>query len=121
MDMVELDEPSLLVNRRGQDISIQDSAAPIRDRNGKIIGAVMVFHDVSKERRLRRALAYQASHDALTGLISLGELAGDALRARAEEELAVGKRKVSAGAVTARSGAREPTALVAACSASLVT
>jgi len=33
----------------------------------------MVFHDVSKERRLRRALAYQASHDALTGLINRRE------------------------------------------------
>ncbi|HTE39502.1 MAG TPA: EAL domain-containing protein [Steroidobacteraceae bacterium] len=63
----------VLVNRRGQEIAIQDSAAPIRDRAGTTIGAVMVFHDVSKERRLRRALAYQASHDALTGLINRRE------------------------------------------------
>jgi diguanylate cyclase (GGDEF)-like protein len=34
---------------------------------------VMVFHDVSKERRLHRALHYQASHDALTGLINRRE------------------------------------------------
>jgi diguanylate cyclase (GGDEF)-like protein len=61
------------VNRSGQEVAIQDSAAPIRDRVGAIIGAVMVFHDVSKERRLRRALAYQASHDALTGLINRRE------------------------------------------------
>ena len=33
----------------------------------------MVFHDVSQERRLQRALAYQASHDALTGLINRRE------------------------------------------------
>ena len=65
--IVELAEPSLLVNRRGQEISIQDSAAPIRDRAGTLIGAVMVFHDVSQERRLQRALTYQATHDALTG------------------------------------------------------
>ena len=71
--MVELDEPSLLVNRRGQEISIQDSAAPIRDRTGQLIGAVMVFHDVSQERRLQRALTYQATHDALTGLINRRE------------------------------------------------
>ena len=44
-----------------------------RDRVGKIIGAVIVFHDVTKERRLKRALAYQASHDALTGLINRRE------------------------------------------------
>jgi diguanylate cyclase (GGDEF)-like protein/PAS domain S-box-containing protein len=64
---------TLLVNRRGQELTIQDSAAPIRDRAGNLIGAVMVFHDVSKERRLHRALYYQASHDALTGLINRRE------------------------------------------------
>jgi diguanylate cyclase (GGDEF)-like protein/PAS domain S-box-containing protein len=71
--IVELAEPSLLVNRRAQEISIQDSAAPIRDRGNRLIGAVMVFHDVSQERRLQRALAYQATHDALTGLINRRE------------------------------------------------
>ncbi|HEY5758503.1 MAG TPA: EAL domain-containing protein, partial [Steroidobacter sp.] len=35
--------------------------------------AVMVFHDVSNERRLRRELAYQETHDALTGLINRRE------------------------------------------------
>ena len=71
--VVEIAEPSLLVNRRGQEISIQDSAAPIRDRGGRLIGVVMVFHDVSQERRLQRALTYQATHDALTGLINRRE------------------------------------------------
>ncbi|MGO9934502.1 MAG: PAS domain S-box protein [Steroidobacteraceae bacterium] len=68
-----LAEHTVLVARRGQEIAIQDSAAPIRDRAGNLIGAVMVFHDVSKERRLHRALHYQASHDALTGLINRRE------------------------------------------------
>lgn len=68
-----LSEHTVLVNRRGQEIAIQDSAAPIRDRAGNLIGAVMVFHDISKERRLHRALHYQASHDALTGLINRRE------------------------------------------------
>jgi diguanylate cyclase (GGDEF)-like protein/PAS domain S-box-containing protein len=71
--VIAVTDQTVLVNRRGQEIAIQDSAAPIRERGGKIIGAVMVFHDVSKERRLRRALAYQASHDALTGLINRRE------------------------------------------------
>jgi diguanylate cyclase (GGDEF)-like protein len=66
-------EPSVLINRRGQEISVQDSAAPIRDRSGRLIGVVMVFHDVSQERRLQRALSYQATHDALTGLINRRE------------------------------------------------
>jgi diguanylate cyclase (GGDEF)-like protein/PAS domain S-box-containing protein len=68
-----LAEHTVKVARRGQQIAIQDSAAPIRDRAGNLIGAVMVFHDVSKERRLHRALHYQASHDALTGLINRRE------------------------------------------------
>jgi diguanylate cyclase (GGDEF)-like protein/PAS domain S-box-containing protein len=68
-----LAEHTVRVVRRGQEIAIQDSAAPIRDRAGNLIGAVMVFHDVSKERRLHRALHYQASHDALTGLINRRE------------------------------------------------
>jgi len=64
---------SVLVTRIGQEIAIQESAAPICDRQGRVIGAVIVFHDVTKERRLKRALSYQASHDALTGLINRRE------------------------------------------------
>ncbi len=55
------------------EVAIQESAAPICDRSGRVIGAVIVFHDVTKERRLKRALSYQASHDALTGLINRRE------------------------------------------------
>jgi diguanylate cyclase (GGDEF)-like protein/PAS domain S-box-containing protein len=64
---------SVLVTRTGQEVAIQESAAPICDRQGRVIGAVIVFHDVTKERRLKRALSYQASHDALTGLINRRE------------------------------------------------
>jgi diguanylate cyclase (GGDEF)-like protein/PAS domain S-box-containing protein len=71
--LVHFAEHSVLVNRLGQEIAIQDSAAPIRDRGGNIVGAVVVFRDVTKERRLKRALSYQASHDALTGLINRRE------------------------------------------------
>src|SRR5882672_5297919 len=71
--VIGVSDLTVLLNRGGREIAIQDSAAPIRDRNGGVIGAVMVFHDVSKERRLRRALSYQASHDALTGLINRRE------------------------------------------------
>jgi diguanylate cyclase (GGDEF)-like protein/PAS domain S-box-containing protein len=66
-------DQSVLITRTGNEVAIQESAAPIRDRQGKVIGAVVVFHDVTRERRLKRALAYQASHDALTGLINRRE------------------------------------------------
>ena len=71
--LVHFAEHSVLLNRLGQEIAIQDSAAPIRDRGGDIVGAVVVFRDVTKERRLKRALSYQASHDVLTGLINRRE------------------------------------------------
>jgi diguanylate cyclase (GGDEF)-like protein/PAS domain S-box-containing protein len=71
--VITLAENSVLINKDGNEIPIQDSAAPIRDRLGNIIGAVMVFHDVSKESRLFRKLSYQASHDTLTDLINRRE------------------------------------------------
>ena len=64
---------NLLVNRRGEELAIQDTASPIRNHDGTAIGSVIVFDDVTKERRLKRALSYQASHDALTGLINRRE------------------------------------------------
>ncbi|HEU4780502.1 MAG TPA: EAL domain-containing protein, partial [Steroidobacteraceae bacterium] len=64
---------NVLVNRRGEELAIQETATPIRNREGEAIGAVIVFGDVTKERRLKRALSYQASHDALTGLINRRE------------------------------------------------
>ena len=71
--VITLADNSVLINHEGAEIPIQDSAAPIRDRIGNLIGAVMVFHDVSKESRLFRQLSHQASHDALTGLINRQE------------------------------------------------
>jgi diguanylate cyclase (GGDEF)-like protein/PAS domain S-box-containing protein len=82
-------EHCLLINRQGQELAIQESAAPIRDRAGQIIGAVVVFRDVTKERRLKRALSYQASHDALTGLINRREFdnrLAEALRSAHEQQ-----------------------------------
>jgi diguanylate cyclase (GGDEF)-like protein/PAS domain S-box-containing protein len=71
--IINLPDDSVLITRDGEEIQIQDSAAPIRDRVGNIIGSVMVFHDISKETRVFRQLSYQASHDMLTGLINRRE------------------------------------------------
>jgi len=79
--VITLDDNSVLINANSDEIPIQDSAAPIRDRIGNIIGSVMVFHDVSKETRLFRQLSYQASHDALTGLINRREFENRVVRA----------------------------------------
>ncbi len=71
--VITLEEHSVLITKNSDEVSVQDTAAPIRDRIGNIIGSVMVFHDVSKETRLFRQLSYQASHDALTDLINRRE------------------------------------------------
>ncbi len=58
----------MLIRRDGIHVPVQDTAAPIRDRNGHVIGAVLVFHDVTVTLNLTRELTYQARHDALTGV-----------------------------------------------------
>jgi diguanylate cyclase (GGDEF)-like protein/PAS domain S-box-containing protein len=59
---------TVLVRPDGSEIAIEDSTAPIHDRNGNIGGAVVVFRDVTAPRALVVALAHSAGHDTLTGL-----------------------------------------------------
>lgn len=59
---------TVLLNRAGEQISIEDSGAPIVNKSGDIIGAVLVFHDATEARQLRKRLTWQAQHDALTQL-----------------------------------------------------
>jgi diguanylate cyclase (GGDEF)-like protein/PAS domain S-box-containing protein len=58
----------ILIRRDGLEAAIEDSAAPIRDRGGRVTGAVMVFHDVSATRALSLRISYLAQHDSLTDL-----------------------------------------------------
>ncbi|MEM9171280.1 MAG: EAL domain-containing protein [Pseudomonadota bacterium] len=67
---VTMSQPCLLVDKAGNDVSVQQTTAPIRDGGGHISGAVMVFHDAGADQRLSRRLSYQATHDALTGLVN---------------------------------------------------
>jgi diguanylate cyclase len=63
-----LDEEVVLVGRTGLRRDIRSSAAPVRTTEGKTIGAVLVFQDVTQSRALQKELAHSASHDGLTGL-----------------------------------------------------
>ncbi|WP_018411774.1 bifunctional diguanylate cyclase/phosphodiesterase [Methyloversatilis thermotolerans] len=65
---VSLAMDCLLVRRDGVELPIEDSAAPIHDRQGKVTGAVIVFHDVSQSRAVTMRMAHMAQHDFLTGL-----------------------------------------------------
>ncbi|MBT9568192.1 MAG: diguanylate cyclase, partial [Thiobacillus sp.] len=62
-----------LVSVSGRTYAVEETAAPIRGKDGATIGAVLVFHDVTEAREASRKLAYQATHDALTGLINRRE------------------------------------------------
>jgi diguanylate cyclase (GGDEF)-like protein/PAS domain S-box-containing protein len=66
--IVGLANHTALINRDGMEYIIEDSAAPIRNRRDKVIGAVMVFRDVTEERLAQRQLRYLAQHDTLTTL-----------------------------------------------------
>src|ERR1700675_3946945 len=58
----------VLVRRDGFESAIEDSAAPIHDRAGRIIGAVIVFHDVSAARAMSQRMTHAAQHDVVTDL-----------------------------------------------------
>lgn len=64
---------TVLVSRTGAEYAIEDSAAPIHGMDGKVLGAVVVFKDVTAARQLSKQISYQATHDALTGLINRDE------------------------------------------------
>jgi diguanylate cyclase (GGDEF)-like protein/PAS domain S-box-containing protein len=71
--ILRLSEQSVLISRSGEAFGIEDSAAPIRNESGEIIGAVLVFRDVTEARRMRSEMAYRATHDSLTGLLNRAE------------------------------------------------
>ena len=62
-----------LISRTGVEFGIEDSASPIRGADGQAHGAVLVFHDVSEQRRLNREMSHRATHDPLTGLVNRSE------------------------------------------------
>jgi diguanylate cyclase (GGDEF)-like protein/PAS domain S-box-containing protein len=58
----------VLLRRDGLEIPIEDSVAPIHDREGQATGAVIVFRDVSAARTMALQMTHSAEHDFLTGL-----------------------------------------------------
>lgn len=71
---VNMGRRALLVSRDGeQEHSVELTASPIRGPGNSISGTVVVLHDVSEIRGLTRQMSYQATHDALTGLVNRRE------------------------------------------------
>ncbi len=65
---VGLTSNCILIRRDGCESAIEDSTAPIHSRTGQVIGAVMVFRDVSEARAMRLKMTHLAQHDFLTDL-----------------------------------------------------
>ncbi len=73
---------SVLIRRDGVEAPIEDCAAPIRDRGGQVVGAVIVFRDVGEAHALARHMSHLAQHDFLTQLpnrILLNDRLGQAI------------------------------------------
>jgi len=65
---VGLGSDCMLIRRDGSEAAIEDSSAPIHNRSGQVIGAVIVCHDVSEARSMVLKMSHLALHDILTGL-----------------------------------------------------
>jgi len=66
--IVNLSGKVVLAHRNGFETPIEDSAAPIHDHAGNLIGGVLVCHDVSENRALALKMIHLTQHDTLTGL-----------------------------------------------------
>ncbi|HMA31246.1 MAG TPA: EAL domain-containing protein [Casimicrobiaceae bacterium] len=70
---VEAEGNVVLLCRGAESIAIDHSVAPIRDRSARIVGAVLVIQDMSRERQYAAQLSSLASQDPLTGLLNRRE------------------------------------------------
>ena len=66
--IVEMANHTILISRAGIERPVEDTAAPIRDEEGTIKGAVLVFRDYSEKREKQKEIEYLSFHDQLTGL-----------------------------------------------------
>lgn len=64
---------SLLISRNGDEYGIEDCAAPISNHEGEVLGLVLLFRDVTEQRRLAGEMSYRASHHPLTGFVNRAE------------------------------------------------
>jgi PAS domain S-box-containing protein len=65
---VRTDAQCVLIHRDGAESAVEVSASPIHDKQGGVVGAVVVVHDVTQARDLTVKLARLALEDSLTGL-----------------------------------------------------
>lgn len=67
-ETIELANHTILISKDGSERAVEDTAAPIKDALGNVIGVVLVFRDFSDKKEKRRQIEYLSYHDQLTGL-----------------------------------------------------
>jgi diguanylate cyclase (GGDEF)-like protein/PAS domain S-box-containing protein len=67
-DLIDFEEHSMLINKLGEKIPIENIAAPIFDGDDSLMGSVVVFRDVADKRKRIEKITYLSYHDQLTGL-----------------------------------------------------
>ena len=78
--IVGLANHTILIARDGTERPIDDSAAPIRDADGKMIGAVLVFRDITARRKAEEGLAERVRLMAMSAEVGAALTRESALR-----------------------------------------
>ncbi|MBT9157143.1 MAG: putative diguanylate cyclase YegE [Firmicutes bacterium] len=66
--IVELANHTLLIAQDGRETPIEDTAAPIHNASGQMVGSVVVFRDSTEKHAKKKEIEYLSYHDHLTGL-----------------------------------------------------
>ena len=67
-EKIEHSSNTLLIRKNGDTLPIEDSASPIRDEKGSVLGVVLIFRDYTEKKEKQEKIIYLSYHDQLTGL-----------------------------------------------------
>lgn len=77
-----------IIGADGHARTVRYTAAPTFDRRGGLVGGIVVLHDITEARAMEQQPSYQATHDALTGLLNRREF-----EARLAEAITLGRER----------------------------
>ncbi|MFP4078567.1 MAG: HD domain-containing phosphohydrolase, partial [Candidatus Izemoplasmataceae bacterium] len=67
-ERTEMEQNTVLKNHEGKELFIEDSSSPIHGKDGTLIGAVLVFRDISERKDREQRILHISYHDYLTGI-----------------------------------------------------